>query len=345
MILVDSYPIDVLLSGSESMTASVTAFPVESRSTKSDHIVKDARRLDIEGFVSNTPIGAIAQHETRRVDEVTRAVFGDQIPLPSNEAYELLERIWKESKVVTVEVPVASPTRVPGKRTHRDMALTSFVPMLGKESDGGMRFTASFTKIEEVENARSIVEVASIPAGRGSKKKTATARVRKVVNVVRWNYSWAGPGASWYPGMPYCFVEIDKGPSNEVDDDIYTYQSHGSSLAGGNGPPFPFPLHNNGLPRVLEGGERARFIKDYNRDLKAKYNAQERAKNPDHYDAQLAVEQVRRQHGLPPGMDNSRFVTGGPEAQPKRRDGTPEEIRQGLRDRHTIAEAGKNGAR
>ena len=68
MILIDSWPYDLLVSGEISLSSEMTDNPVESGGTTGDHINLLPVEFTAECIVSDTPVGEIASHESRRVE-------------------------------------------------------------------------------------------------------------------------------------------------------------------------------------------------------------------------------------------------------------------------------------
>lgn len=179
-LIIDGYPVDLMVTGDLTLTSEITDHTVESGSDVSDNIACKPIELTTEGMISDTPIGDIAQDASRRsVDSATAAdVFGaaflgkDFVPLPSADAYEKLYAIWQNKRYVTVEIPVASRLGTPQYRVYQNMAIASLSVPTSKDSDGGLKFTANWKQLRFQTNRREQVRT-SVPYGGGGKSASA----------------------------------------------------------------------------------------------------------------------------------------------------------------------------
>lgn len=146
MIHIDGYPIDAALSQEPTFDADVTEYPVEKGADVTDHVQARPVILAVEGIVSDTPIGAVAD-------------LRPPGSTPSFDTRVRLFEIWNRREPVTVETETA---------TYDNMVMQSFsVPEDGSTGEA-CRFRATFKQIRLVTNKRTSVPVA-VPR---AKKKT-----------------------------------------------------------------------------------------------------------------------------------------------------------------------------
>lgn len=240
--MIDSWPYDLLISGNLQLDSDVTDEPVESGPNVSDHIRPLPAELTLESLVSDTPIGEIANHESRRIDDVSAAVFGeDQIPLPSDEAYRRLTAIRDEKRIVIVEIPVATRAGKPGKRTFVDMTITGLSIPLGPEHDGGLRFSVTLKNIKIVKNKRTTIKASVTAPTKGADNKGLS--LDKVIN---------GSDVLWRKGSPPGRSPATDPPGKIVGTEVCVVK---------NGKIY----HSDGKT-PLKTEELEAFTKDLNRD-------------------------------------------------------------------------------
>src|SRR5690349_5596115 len=105
MIWIDSFPFDLAVRQTSTYPGEVTKHPVDADADVSDHIRINPTELTLECVVSNTPIGEIATHESRR-----------DVPLAAEKAFDKLLEIRAKRKPITVETP---------RRTYTNMGFTN----------------------------------------------------------------------------------------------------------------------------------------------------------------------------------------------------------------------------
>jgi hypothetical protein len=163
-IIIDGFLIDCSLSENHTFDSDVTDYPVESGSSVSDNIRPLPIQVDIEGLVSNTPIGLM--REKRASPDATDRTFLLQLTRdilgvasrPTDDAYALFERIRDAREPVTITTSL---------RTFDNMVMQSLAIPRGDHMDH-LRFQAKFKQIITVENKRTIR--VSTPIGTGKKK-------------------------------------------------------------------------------------------------------------------------------------------------------------------------------
>jgi hypothetical protein len=296
MILIDGFPYDVMISGEISLESEITSNPVEAGGDVTDHIRPLPVTLHFESVVSDSPIGEIANHESRRVDDVTEE-FGSA--LPSEDAYERLLDIRDFRRVVVVEIP-----RGRGRKVFPNMALEELVIREDKETGGGLHFEATFKQINFVTNRRVTVRTAT-PAGKPKAQNKAAVGVSyRTDQTFTWKMGIV-PGGTLIPyidderpGSPWAVVEVE--------------------YADGKGAPGAKKRHfysgeasNNASARAKQAGteltpaEVNALYADLKRDINAKEAAQEKK-------LKAELEAVDKQGGwknLPKGVDLDRFQT------------------------------------
>lgn len=318
MILIDSYPYDLMVRGELVFEAEVTHHPIEDGSTTTDHRIIQPMVFTLECIVSDSPIGEIAQHESRRVDDVTVAVFGsDQTPLPSDEAYNRLLEIHNTSKLVTIEIPVASRTAKPGKRTFANMWLTSLSMPMDRETSGGLFFSASWEQVVIARNNRVTVRTAT-PGGRpGSKTRATVGQAFRVDREVIWRQG-KPPGGALPPdppgkaGHPWAMIAVTFTGGKSGSKNVYRYAGEAS-----DGVTAPLPRYPVTTGKILAGAEFNDFLSDMARDIKEKQarELQELHRETDRKTSET-IDAIEKDPNsikhLPPGVDLNRFTEPAP---------------------------------
>lgn len=159
MITIAGYKIDVAITEESSFEADVTEHPVEYGSSIVDHVRVKPVMLSIEGMVSDTPIGVMS--DERGVLRSTEIAAEMNIPLPSVEAYDLLQRVFLEREPVTVETTT---------RVLENMVLYSLsIPTSDSDS---LTFRASFKQVIFANVDRTYIPVTEPRAKPKAKKGT-----------------------------------------------------------------------------------------------------------------------------------------------------------------------------
>lgn len=169
-VRINNYLIDAALSESHSYPSDVTSFPVEKGETSdlTDHIRNEPIEVEIEGIVSNTPIGATA---LARENETAEA--GEELEfLPSEEALARLERIRARRLPVTIQTSL---------KVYENMALIGLDVPRDPTTGRALRFTARFRQITTVTNLRTTIRTAT-PAGRAKTKLGAKVGPTKTID-------------------------------------------------------------------------------------------------------------------------------------------------------------------
>lgn len=217
------------------MTSEVTEHPVEDGSDISDNIRNKPRELTLtNAVVSNTPIGPIANDDTR--------IMGDTLPPPSDDAYRRLEKIWENRDVVTV---------VTALKKYENMALdTLTVPQEAKNA-GGLIFTAHFVQVVIRKNKRVTM---AIPNGGG--EQNLGLSLDKLIN---------GKKILWRKGKPPGTSPSTVPAGVIYATEVLTFEGGESVLGGRFELTKPAKLkHANG--KELTTSELEAFTKDMNRD-------------------------------------------------------------------------------
>lgn len=157
MIWIDGYPIDAAISETHMLNSEVASDPVEKGAATSDHIRELPDEITLECIVSDTPMGAVADF---RSDESNGAT-------PSMNAYERMKFIRKRAQPVTIITSLG---------TFESMALENFTVPRRAEDGEALRFSAKFKLFVEVENERTVVEVATPRASKKLKRGNKPAK-------------------------------------------------------------------------------------------------------------------------------------------------------------------------
>ena len=138
MIRIGGYLLDASITEEPSLEAEVTEYPVESGAVITDHTQLKPVTLELEFVVSDTPIGKVASERAAGV-------------VPSSEARQKLEDLWRARKPVTV---------ITGTRTYENMVLTSLRFPRDKDTGDALRGSASLQQLTIVEVRRTSVALA-----------------------------------------------------------------------------------------------------------------------------------------------------------------------------------------
>ena len=145
MVIISGYELDVAVSESHVLGSEVSEHPVESGSDVTDNVRTTPVVLTIEGIVSNTPIGPIANKR-----------FPGTVP--ADDIYALLRSIRTKREPVVVETDL---------RVYDNMVLESLTIPVNVKTGDAFRFRAQFKQLLLVTNERTTIRVA-VP--RASKK-------------------------------------------------------------------------------------------------------------------------------------------------------------------------------
>lgn len=170
-VVIDDFLIDCSLRESHNYDSDVTDYPTESGANVSDNIRPLPITVEIEGIVSNSPIGLMVRERV-------------QDKKPSVVALEIFEAIRDDRKPVTITTSL---------RTYENMALKSLTIPRGDHEDA-LKFTASFQQIKTVENKREI-RVSTPIATRGGTAvtKSPEASNNRLILIDRANSWWYDP--------------------------------------------------------------------------------------------------------------------------------------------------------
>lgn len=147
-ITIDGFEIDAALAEDHAFDNDVTEHPVEQGADVTDHVRARPITVTIQGVVSDTPIGPLA--ERRRAALAGDTGDGAQFTiLPSSEAFNRLQSIRTKREPVTIETSL---------RTFDNMVLASLTS--SPQAQDAFYFTATFVQVQIVENIRTSARVA-----------------------------------------------------------------------------------------------------------------------------------------------------------------------------------------
>lgn len=195
-IIIAGFMIDCSIGEVHTFDNEVTDFPVESGSNIVDNIRPLPLVVEIEGFVSNTPIGLIVD-ERGPLNE-----SGVRDTKPVDDAYSLFERIRDKREPVTIQTSL---------RTYDNMALERLSIPRGASIGDGLKFSATFKQIQYVTNKRTIrvsTPIAMNGTGKGGGKKNITKPLvpysTRVIMIDRLHGVWWDPDvAGWRASAVY----------------------------------------------------------------------------------------------------------------------------------------------
>lgn len=152
--IIAGFWVDCTLRESHTFDSDVTNYPVESGSNITDNIRPLPLIVEMEGVVSNTPIGALVNQ---------RAALSAMGVKPSDDCYDTFTRLWQTREPIQI---------VTSLRTYDNMAMKSLSFPRGDHEDG-IKFNATFQQIFSVDNKREIrvsIPIASGGTGTGKTK-------------------------------------------------------------------------------------------------------------------------------------------------------------------------------
>lgn len=135
MVKVDGFEIDASLSEDHSFEAQVPEDPIEGGAVVSDHIFNRPEVVVIEGVVSDTPVGSLAERRSG---------------IPSDEGLAKLMSIRARREPVTIETSL---------EVFDNMVLHSLNIPRNAQVGHALRFRATFKRIDVVTNERTFVEL------------------------------------------------------------------------------------------------------------------------------------------------------------------------------------------
>ncbi len=154
--VINGYEVDVFTSEEHSHPAEVTEFPVEDGADVSDNIRSRPVTVTVEGYVSDTPIGRMAE-------------LRDSGSVPGNECYQRLLDVRESGEPVTLITSLG---------TFTNMALEDLSVPRSSDDGAGLRFSARFKQIKLAKNERSTIRV-EVP--RAQKKRNLGNKPSPVV--------------------------------------------------------------------------------------------------------------------------------------------------------------------
>lgn len=157
MIRIDGYLIDCTIKEDPQSEAELTDHPIESGANASDNMRVKNLRYEVEGIISDTPLGIVADEPDRQ---------NSALALPSAEGYRRLKEIHTSKKFVTIISPRY------GKLVN--MALIKLNAPVDKDTGKSTHFTATFAEVVFVTNNRQTVRVAVPNTGPKTKLGTLT---------------------------------------------------------------------------------------------------------------------------------------------------------------------------
>lgn len=165
LVSIGGFLVDVALNEDYSFDSDVTDFPVESGSSIVDNIRPKPIVVRIEGIISNTPIGNIAQAR----QSAGMGGSGKGPTPPTDDAYDTLLDIRDKREPVTITTSL---------RTYENMALQSLsVPRATGRGDE-LRFNATFKQVVIVQNKRTtrVATRVATPGGVGNHTVNASPK-------------------------------------------------------------------------------------------------------------------------------------------------------------------------
>lgn len=144
---IDGYEIDVAIQLEHVLDAEVTRHPVEEGSTIADNVVAQPITLRIEGCVSNTPIGPIADARSA-AGLLVDSSGARPVSTPAEDAFAHLRRVYEARQPVEVATPL---------RVYPNMVMQALtIPETVRDS---LEFSCTFVEVVIVQNRRTTQRV------------------------------------------------------------------------------------------------------------------------------------------------------------------------------------------
>jgi hypothetical protein len=239
VILIAGYQIDASLSEEHTFESEVSEYPVETGGDVTDNIRPKPIIVKINGIVSDTPIGTIADVRGRQGDN------GALDFTPSNDAYAKLKDIRDKREPVSIVTTL---------QTFDSMVMTNLEVPRDAKTGKALRFTATFQQVTLVTNLRTTIRVATpsgakkTDLGTKSTKNVDTARVR-VVDA----HGTAVEGVHWdEKNKKYVdkdgFSVFDESENYKLDQSSGRYVDSDGNPVTQNGTRNPGTVGNRGAP-------------------------------------------------------------------------------------------------
>lgn len=170
-VFIDNFEVDVAVSEDHSFDSEVTEHPVELGADVADHVRARPIQVTLEGIVSDTPIGTLAERRGDRLPDVTVSTRvatassrGALLFKPSEDMFAWFQAIRDRREPVEIRTSL---------QTYDNMMLQSLQIPRSADTGEALRFTATFIQVIIVENQRTLVRVsvprASDKTNRGNK--------------------------------------------------------------------------------------------------------------------------------------------------------------------------------
>jgi hypothetical protein len=154
MVIIKGYALDSARIEEHTFEADVALEPAESGAMMTDHVQPMPVSFTVEGWVSDTPIGAMV---AKRAEFAL--ISGEAFARPSDEAFAHLRQIYEDREPVVVETDLLR---------YDNMIMRSLSIPVDATTGDALMFRAEFVQVRIVQNERVTVRVA-VP--RASKKK------------------------------------------------------------------------------------------------------------------------------------------------------------------------------
>jgi hypothetical protein len=171
MLKIDGYTIDAEILGEPQYENVLADFPVEEGEDRTDHAYATPLMFDVEGVVSDSPLGAVAVAR-----EQFTLIDGEAFARPSDEARAKLVSLWKSRLPVTIESATG---------TYQNMVLVRLSPPRDKSTGKALRFRATFRQVTFTTSDRSSARI-ELPRAKGKKNlgfKDALQAIKNVTGV------------------------------------------------------------------------------------------------------------------------------------------------------------------
>lgn len=166
MVKIDSIELDATVTEKHTGMVEVTKHPIEQGANPTDHARVLPWKLQIEGLLTNTPLGA----ETRLARGINNSASSTGAPGAAGQAqrsFAALEKLRTDRKTVTV---------LTSTRRYTNMLITQIEQPVEAKIGDAIRFTMSLEEVRFVRSEVARIEITNRPARKPTKKVDQTKK-------------------------------------------------------------------------------------------------------------------------------------------------------------------------
>lgn len=297
---IGGFPMDLAVTEEHGFPGEVSKYPVELGPDISDTIRDLPPYVMIEGIVSDSPSGAIADDPTRK-DAAGGNAPDPNSPLPSAAALEKLKELKAARLPLVVETSLG---------TYDSMGFVEFTVTRDKEKTAGLFFHARFERMIIVQNKRTKVRVKTNAAYGSGKVTAVAAKDLPIDQVITWQHG-VPPGEPWHPPNPVEKVKVNYNRPNGVPKAQHTVMFQETMRYEALGFESGAVTYIDAKGEVITGDRLEALRRDLQRDRRALDNKKsvDFSKIKDRRDLPAGVRTDRWQRGLGDPLDAPRAST------------------------------------